>query len=1057
MSNVEKQVKIILIFIVCMTTIGCSISNTCGIKCPVIADNYICAYKTEQESNLGSRAFLRLKGIEDMAVLKFDTSRLNGMTVEQATLYLHKKKNDLLMVGISTIASDWVEGKGKNYSFAPKGRRASCFKYAAYKNTPWSYPGSDITDVTFGQGNSLFAYAKPRLVNGWYAIDIPPDIVHALIIEDQYGLAITDEKGQTLQEKSVHSRESVFPPFFVVKAKKLDSIPPSPVSGLTATAVDGKIRLTWQPSDDGRQETVGKIPNPASLNKMDGKAFGYHVRYSSLPIIWDSAYQVNRYKIPRQPDAGKKDMGLTIDGLTHGQNRQKYYFAVAAYDKIGNISAIAYTDIILTEYESEMELLELEFPQPESVPFVPIFGNGAASIWAMSDMEKINPVTGNALEQDDYTMPTIDTARKGNSVWDATQKLVTIYGARNEVVAFQLIIQAEEEMLNNVVVQADSLIGNAGIIPAEKNIELFKLWYVPGVDLSPCWREGGKRVYYPDACIPLNDKFNIPDAVNKIPNQKNQAVWVDIYIPKETPAGVYQGILSIVSDEIKKPVKIGINLTVWDFCLPDTPSFVNELNAYGGIHKDMGMIRGSQGYKKIELSYHQLAHKHRSTLNVLPYGQEGDISSPEYVPFGKDRGQKAKGRKQTDINWTDWDSRFGLYLDGSAFTEDYGYYGPGTGTPVTNFYLPFHENWPCRMDDGYRVKIQEKKYPACVYSHAECAPTIEKAFSKGYKESFAGMVSEYARHFRERGWDRTRFQFYLNNKYYAKENGNGTSWWLLDEPAHRDDFIALAFFGKLFWDGVETERHKGTKTQRYRVGRTGFQSVICQRDRVSSRQEAVGIDLCVCQHDRQVAERHKVVEIGQGDAKFDFRVDISRPQYQREMLDGLASLEVVSNAFFTKNHLCTERAKRLGQKYWFYGGGTQIEEPSTSLIGLYYQAYLLGADGGLPYYTSFCRPNCWYNGEYLAIVYPGLHGPVAGLRLKMERRAVQDIEYMTLLSARDGWSRDMVKKAILKKIQLEGKISSKDADDPGKMTFSHLKPEDFDRLRIAMANTLMMM
>ncbi|MBI4778532.1 fibronectin type III domain-containing protein [Candidatus Desantisbacteria bacterium] len=726
--------RIILTFIVCLT-MGCLSPNVCGIRCPVIADNYICAYETEQEANLGARTFLRLKGIEDTAVLKFDTAKLKGMAVEQATLYLHKKKNDILMVGISTIASDWVEGRGKNYSSSPKGKRASCFKYTGYKNTPWSYPGSDLTDVTFGQGNSLFAYARPRRESGWYAIDIPPDIASALIIEDQYGLAITDEKGQMLQEKSVHSRESMFPPFLAVKAKKPDSsMPPSPVSGLTATVVDGKIRLMWKPSDTG-------------------KAFGYHVRYSSLPIVWDSACPVKQWKIPRRPDLGKEDIELTIDGLTLGQNRQngqKYYFAVAAYNKFGRTSAIAYTDIVPTECAPEMELLEVEIPQPESVPFVPIFGNGAASIWAMSDMEKVNPVTGNTLQQDDYTLPPIDTAKKGNPIWDADQKLVTIHGARNEVVAFQLIIQAMEERLNNIVIHADSLIGSAGIIPAEKNIELFKLWYVAGVEPSP-YGKGGKGVYYPDACLPLKGKFNIPDAVNKIPNQKNQAVWVDIYIPKETPNGVYEGVLSVVSDEIKKPVKIGINLTVWDFCLPDTPSFVNELNAYGGIHKGMGMMRKSHGYKKIELNYHQLAHKHRSTLNVLSYGYTGEIGSSDYVPLVKGRSQesgvrsqKTEVRNQTDVDWTDWDSRFGLYLDGSAFTEDYGYYGPGAGIPVTHFYLPFNENWPGRMDDGYRVRIQEKKYPACVYSHAQCAPAIEKAFSKDYKESFVNMVSEYA-------------------------------------------------------------------------------------------------------------------------------------------------------------------------------------------------------------------------------------------------------------------------------------------------------------------------
>jgi len=951
--------KIIVLFIACLT-LSCSSPNVCGIKCLVVADNYICAHKTEQESNLGGKTILRLKGIEDTTILKFDTNHLKGMTVESATLYLHKKKHDLLMVGVSTIASDWIEGHGKGYA---QRHEASCFQYAAYKKTPWSYLGSDFTDVIFGQGNSLFAYAQPKLVNGWYAIPIQPDIVHALTIGDQYGLAITDEKGQIPVEKSVDSKESIFAPFLVVKAKKMDSIPPSPVSALTVIAKDGKVQLTWEPTgDDG----------------INGKAFGYSVRYSSLPIVWDSACPVKRWKIPRKPKQGKENIELIIDGLVPCQ---KYYFAVQAYDEAGNKAAIAYTNIIMPEKEPEMELLEVELPQPESVPFVPVFGNGAASIWAVSDLEKVNPVTGNLLEGDNYTMPTVDTARLSNPIWDAGQKVVTIYGARNETVAFQVIVEATEKMLNNVVIQADTLSGNMGLIEAEKNIELFKLWYVPV--------EGA---YYPDACLPLKGKFNIPDSNNKIPEHKNQAVWVDIYIPKETPSGVYEGVLSISSDEIKKPVEIGINLTVWDFCLPDTSSFVNELNAYGGIYKGMGVKRGSQEYKKIELGYHQLARKHRSTLNVLPYGYEGNISSSDYVPLIQSNRQV--------IDWTDWDNRFGLYLDGSAFTEGYGYYGPGMSIPVTHFYLPFNENWPVLMMDGYGVNIQEKDYPACVYEHANRAPSIERAFSMEYKESFVGMVSEYARHFQEKGWGATRFQFYLNNKYYARENGKGTAWWLLDEPAHRDDFLALAFFGQLFWKGVNT--------------------------------------------------------VGAGKpANFDFRVDISRPQYQREMLDGLANLQDVSyKAFFTKNRLCMERKQRFGETYWFYGGGPQIEETSASLMGLYYQAYLLGADGGLPYYTSFRHPDCWSKGEYLAIVYPGAFGPIAGLRLKVERRAVQDIEYLTLLAAKEGWSRDRVNQAVLKKIRLKGDISSKGADDPGQIAFSHLKPDDFNRLRIAMAKTM---
>ena len=43
--------------------------------------------------------------------------------------------------------------------------------------------------------------------------------------------------------------------------------------------------------------------------------------------------------------------------------------------------------------------------------------------------------------------------------------------------------------------------------------------------------------YYPDIAVPLELSSN---KVQIGPN-RNQSVWVDIYIPKDAPAGVYQG------------------------------------------------------------------------------------------------------------------------------------------------------------------------------------------------------------------------------------------------------------------------------------------------------------------------------------------------------------------------------------------------------------------------------------------------------------------------------------------------------------------------------------
>src|SRR5215203_3834934 len=58
-----------------------------------------------------------------------------------------------------------------------------------------------------------------------------------------------------------------------------------------------------------------------------------------------------------------------------------------------------------------------------------VTADGARAIWAVNDGEKI--------EQDDLNAP----QKRGNSVWDG--KRIKLFGARNEIIAFQLIVEAD--------------------------------------------------------------------------------------------------------------------------------------------------------------------------------------------------------------------------------------------------------------------------------------------------------------------------------------------------------------------------------------------------------------------------------------------------------------------------------------------------------------------------------------------------------------------------------------------------------------------------------------
>ncbi|HIE27916.1 TPA: hypothetical protein EYP66_11575 [Candidatus Poribacteria bacterium] len=62
----------------------------------------------------------------------------------------------------------------------------------------------------------------------------------------------------------------------------------------------------------------------------------------------------------------------------------------------------------------------------------------------------------------------------------------------------------------------------------------------------------------------------------------NQPIWVDVYVPKDTAAGEYTGNLTITYGERAQSRSVGIpvNLTVWDFALPDVPSMRADFGSY---------------------------------------------------------------------------------------------------------------------------------------------------------------------------------------------------------------------------------------------------------------------------------------------------------------------------------------------------------------------------------------------------------------------------------------------------------------------------------------------
>ncbi|NIP28275.1 MAG: DUF4091 domain-containing protein [Phycisphaerae bacterium] len=174
----------------------------------------------------------------------------------------------------------------------------------------------------------------------------------------------------------------------------------------------------------------------------------------------------------------------------------------------------------------------------------------------------------------------------------------------------------------NVVIS--DLIGKNGAKIGKSNIKLFRAEYVR-VRRSTRRAELGPGLY-PDPLVPFinpltgkpieprrqfskrwgepvttvgHEMYAIPFEVFR---GQNQPVWVDVYIPKNIPAGMYNGEVTVTAAG-NISARIPVNLTVWDFTLPDGPTHKNHFGGLYNISRYFDLKRNSEEFNQIEMRY----------------------------------------------------------------------------------------------------------------------------------------------------------------------------------------------------------------------------------------------------------------------------------------------------------------------------------------------------------------------------------------------------------------------------------------------------------------------
>ena len=131
-----------------------------------------------------------------------------------------------------------------------------------------------------------------------------------------------------------------------------------------------------------------------------------------------------------------------------------------------------------------------------------------------------------------------------------------------------------------------------------------------------------------------------------------------------------------------------------------------------------------------------------------------------------------------------------------------------------------------------------------------------------------------------------------------------------------------------------------------------------------------------------------------------FRCDISRPEWQRDSLDGVLDYNVVGGAMRQYPRIVMDRKEANGEIVVEYGSSNGVEASNVQPVGWAIDAWSRGADGILPWQTVGTNAS-WKKADSLSLFYPGRdakEGPSPSIRLKAYRRGQQDVEYLTLLS-----------------------------------------------------------
>jgi hypothetical protein len=687
-----------------------TVPSAMTLRLPVNRDTWFSSVDNERLGSNGGAARMKLKSYQEMSLVDFDAQGLKGKLIGEAKLHLNVvDKKRLLRLTTSSFSAPWVEGDATSYAQVAG---VSAFQFQQFPDKPWAYPGSDLTAVILGSGNSWWQSSEPTQIDdkGWQEVEVSQDVIAARVAGLSHGVLIFDDVGSEwtrtgdkfdvfpFPNRYIYSRQqnASVAPYFTVQIVGEDSQAPLPPEQLKiehAGLKEGEAKVKWlTPLDRGAAGTLG------FLVAIDGNDVPLYL----VPKAGEANSQVEMHIRDLNLDAGK----------TH-------LVSIRAVDRAGNVSESLQGELALSQQKTWQPKRDWKKYRQDSLVTYrressawPNLGSTEFAI--IDELDKVNAVTGKLAFQEDASYWT------SNHLWNAAAESLQLCGAKKEWLAFQVVVRGDS---------ASRFSAQLKFKNKDLNIPLELGRYVPVTASAGA---------YGDPIVPLS-RWPAIATLNQA-KVKTSSFHLEFHVPSSLEAGQHDAELVLTLGTESKALKV--QLEVWDFEIPDRLSFFPEMNCYG--------------LPENERDYYRLAYRHRTVLNRLPYyhnGRVADGCAPEI--------------QGDQFDWSRWDARFEPLFTGKAFADlERG------GVPIECFYLPMFENWPIPIEPNYRESywadeaLSPKYREQFVKASANIAAHIRE---KKWSTTIFQFYLNGKNNFKERGWSRATSPWILDEPSHYQD------------------------------------------------------------------------------------------------------------------------------------------------------------------------------------------------------------------------------------------------------------------------------------------------